>query len=118
MPDAATLVIAIRDGARFRRLPLSASVPKSVNSGALQYAPCLSDDQLELFFTRMQPGWPAPAILRATRQSTSDPFGAPQQVSAISGFAEAPSLSADGLSLYYHARVDAHFAIYRVTRVK
>src|ERR1039458_7662019 len=37
-------------------------------------------------------------------------------VSAISGFAEAPALSPEGLSLHYHARVNSRFVIFRVTR--
>jgi len=39
-----------------------------------------------------------------------------QRVGAITGFAEAPSLSSDGRTLYYHRRVGRRFGIYFVTR--
>ncbi len=39
-----------------------------------------------------------------------------QRVAAITGFAEAPSISADGTILYYHLLVGEQFDIERVTR--
>ena len=45
------------------------------------------------------------------------PFEEPERITAITGFAEAPSLSPDEKSLYYHERENGHFVIYRVTRV-
>ena len=39
-----------------------------------------------------------------------------QRVAAITGFAEAPSISADGSTLYYHLLVDDQFDIESVTR--
>ncbi|MHB8233548.1 MAG: IPT/TIG domain-containing protein, partial [Solirubrobacteraceae bacterium] len=59
----------------------------------------------------------APAVYRAARSSTSAPFGQPERISVITGFTEAPSLSADGQTLYYHELVGNEYKIERVTRV-
>ena len=116
-PNAADIVIAVRGGTWFRRLPSSAEVLKNVNTKALEYAPAISSDLLELFFTRAdQSGATQPVILRAVRRSIEEPFERPERVSAITGFVEAPTLSGDGRSLYYHKAEGGRFVIYRTTR--
>ena len=55
-------------------------------------------------------------IYTATRSKVTEPFGKPRKIEAISGFAEAPALSPDEKSLYYHLNVNGTFVIYRVTR--
>ena len=57
-----------------------------------------------------------PPIYRATRSSVNSPFGAPQCVVAAAGFVEAPTLSADGRSLYFHSKDGNRFVIYRASR--
>ncbi|HEY5096729.1 MAG TPA: hypothetical protein VII46_01730 [Acidimicrobiales bacterium] len=73
-------------------------------------------DGLELFFTVADPTGGAVQIDRAERASTARSFGHVQRVTAISGFAEAPSLSGDGATLYYHRRVGKLFVVEQVTR--
>ena len=87
---------------------------KNVNTDALEYAACISTDELELFFTRA--GKNGPAIYSSTRMSVTHPFDPPVRVDAIKGFVEAPTLSLDGRSLYYHLREGARFVIYRAAR--
>jgi WD40-like Beta Propeller Repeat len=118
MPASADIFMARRRGNGFERLPESADLLKLVNTKALEYAPAISSDGLELFFTRVEKitAGAQPRIWRASRKSTRDPFGEPQLVSAIIGFAEGPTISPDGLSLYYHAREHDRFVIFRVTR--
>jgi hypothetical protein len=114
-PKSADIAIAARDGAEFRRLATSAELLKNVNSAALEYAPAVSGDLLELFFTRAAGSGP-PAIFRSARRSAAEPFEPPQRVGAIAGFVEAPALSGDGRSLYYHKLEGGRFLIYRVSR--
>jgi hypothetical protein len=114
VPDKADIVVAVRGDAGFRRLSGSAELLKNVNTDALEYAACISPDELELFFTRV--GKNGPAIYRATRKSVTKPFDPPERVAAIRGFVEAPTLSPDGLSLYYHMKEGERHVIYRVTR--
>jgi hypothetical protein len=49
-PKSAAIAIAARDGAEFRRVATSAELLKNVNTAALEYAPAVSSDLLELFF--------------------------------------------------------------------
>jgi hypothetical protein len=113
-PEEADLGVARRVGDAFNVAADSKAQLANVNSGALEYAPSTSADGLEIFFTRLTGS--QPVILHAVRTAASVPFGAPQSVSAITGFAEAPSLSCDGRSLYYHREDGGKFSIYRVTR--
>jgi WD40-like Beta Propeller Repeat len=114
VPDQADIAIAVRGGMGFRRLAESAELLKSINTGALEYAACISSDELELFFTRV--GKNGPAIYRAARKKVSQPFDPPERVAGIKGFVEAPALSPDGRSLYYHLKEKKQFAIYRAVR--
>jgi len=111
-----TMMVATRQGGSFVVDPNSAKIMKTINNKYLNYAADTSADELEFFFTRtnLKVG---PAIYMATRKSTSKPFGVPKKIDAISGFAEAPSISPDDLSLYYHVKnASGIFVINRVTR--
>ena len=114
-PSTANIEVAHKNGNAFRRDPHSAKLMAHINSGRLQYAPDVSASELELFFNRA--GSDGTPIYTAARADISMPFGKPQKVDAITGFAEGPSISPDGKSLYYHHQdADAVFRIYRVTR--
>ena len=115
VPERADIVVARKVGSGFARLANSAELLAEVNSEALEYAPCTSADQRELFFTRLDAGG-VPRILRATRQSRGEPFGPPELVAAAEGFVEAPTLSPDGTALYFHRLDDGVFRIFRATR--
>jgi hypothetical protein len=117
-PQSSILVAAVRSGEGFRRLMEHTRLFVNVNSDWLQYAPDVSADELELFFTRVRRIEPSaePAIFRAVRKRVDEPFSVPLRISAIQGFAEASTLSPDGRSLYYHARVQERFRVRRVRR--
>lgn len=115
-PQSAKLVAAVRSGNAFRRLDDGTFA--NVNSSELQYAACVTADELELFFTRVRRIEAAaePGIYRSVRKKTTEPFGTARRIAAIQGFAEGPTVSTDARSLYYHARVDGTYRIRRVTR--
>lgn len=114
VPDKADLAIAVRKGNDFQRLPNTNQLLKNINTDALEYAACISADQLELFFTRAEKN--RLTIYRAARKAVTEPFDLPERVTAITGWAEAATLSPDGRSLYYHQRDGDRFVIYRVIR--
>jgi WD40-like Beta Propeller Repeat len=118
VPAKASIAIATRSSGQFVRLPNSADIMRKVNNRDLNYAPDISKSGLEFFFTRVNAKVPNPiaAIYTATRLKVSEPFGKPKKIEAITGFAEAPALSPDEKSLYFHLNVGGTFHIYRVTR--
>lgn len=111
--QAASIAVANRQGAAFARQANSAALLAAVNAVGLNYAPSISVDGLELFFTRIDTttSGAAPAIYRSTRHDTNSPFGPAALVAAPNGFVEAPSLSADGRLLYFHKLVNGTFVI-------
>lgn len=104
------------------------SVLQNINTDKMEYAPSLSEDQLELFFTKADvksvlgilSGKKA-KIYIAKRNSVSEPFGQPEIIEAIARqddntFVEAPTITVDGKTIYYHKKDGKKFAIYKVTR--
>jgi Tol biopolymer transport system component len=121
-PSSASIALFDRSASGFTLDPMSATLLKAVNKPrSLDYAACISSDGHELFFTRAKaPTAKAPTgvptIYRAYRKKLGKPFGRVQQVAAITGFSEAPSLTADGRTLYYHHLSNGKFEIETVTR--
>ena len=114
VPRNAEILFATRTGTGFVRAESAKRMMHRVNAARLDYAADTSANELELFFTRLESS--GPAIYVSTRRSVSDEFGKPEKISAITGFSEAPSISPDGKSLYYHHKYNDAFHIYRVTR--
>jgi Tol biopolymer transport system component len=115
---AASLVVADRQGSGFVRRANSAALLATVNAVGFNYAPSISVDGLELFFTRynLTTSGALPAIYRATRTNANLPFGTPELVTAATGYVEAPSLSADGHLLYFHKWINGTFVVYVAQR--
>ncbi len=113
VPKKANLVMAYRAGSTFVFGPNNMFA--AINTTALEYAPAISVDGLEIFFTRLTPT--GPIILRSTRSDISAVFGLGERVSAIQGFVEAPSLDPGERIMYYHRKdPDGRFRIYLVRR--
>ena len=116
-PDEADLYLATLGPRGFVRSPASAKIFANVNTSSLEYAPALSADGLELYFTRVAGIWlfRKPRIFLARRASVDAPFGKPVELESIEGFVEGPSIGADN-TLYFHRRLDDHYALWRVAR--
>jgi Tol biopolymer transport system component len=115
--ESADIVLAERHGPTFARSPISSKLLGNVNSKALEYAPCISSDDLMLLFTRARLGPNGGvSILVSRRASSTEPFGPPARLAALDGFVEAPTLSPDDRSIYYHKREGTRFVIYRAAR--
>jgi hypothetical protein len=123
-PRQSDLLMANRDSSgRFKISPQSELFLKSINTPALEYAPAISSDGLELYFTRLlsdalsgQSDSLPIAIMVAKRTNTETPFGVPARIAAITGFAEAPSITLDKREMFYHKKDGNLFRIYRVKR--
>lgn len=88
--------------------------------GCRVYAGCLSADGRELYYSafRFVHGALPMRILVSKRDSPRDPFPKGRVIQAVTGArTEAPSLSSDGRTLYFHKqRPDGSLGLYRVTR--
>ncbi len=118
-PSTADLVIAQKNGSGFKRLSNSKEILQSINTDALEYAACISNDELELYFTRLQLPFTAtssPEIFVSTRQNINEAFGSPLKIKSITGFTEACTISPDKKILYYHKKENNKFVLYLVRR--
>lgn len=113
-PKRSQLMIARLEDGAFRIDPDGGRILQNVNTNALQYAPSITRDGLEVYFTRASKG--GLRIMVATRASTSEPFSPARVLKALSGFVEAPSVSLDRKELFFHKKVGDKFAIYRAER--
>jgi hypothetical protein len=114
-PATADLIIAQKSGPGFQRLSNSSTTLEAINTGALEYAACISADELELYFTRVTVPFTAassPEIFVSTRQNKNESFGSPTIIKSITGFSEAPTISPDQQTLYYHKKENNKFVLY------
>jgi len=118
-PQTSSICIADKiGGAMFRPCANSSTIMRNVNApGHLDYAPCTSADQLQLYFTRANLQDNDYQIMEATRSNTSEPFGTPERIGSITGnIKEAPTISPDGNSLYYHMLDNGTYHLFMVKR--
>ena len=96
--------------------PRSAELMKNVNTRALAYAPAISPDGLELYFTRAS----IPAGMRvmvATRRAPDAPFDEPRLLGELTaGEVEAPTVSTDLSEMFFHKKVAGRWVLFRATR--
>lgn len=99
--------------------PLPNAHLANVNTDRLEYAPTISEDGKELYFTRADPV--AGAILgiyRSVRTHVNEPFPAAETpVAAITGVVEAPAFNDDETALYYHRKDHPSAGVFRAYRV-
>ncbi|MFC1765644.1 hypothetical protein ACFL6U_26660 [Planctomycetota bacterium] len=75
----------------------------TINSSVYDGGPCISPDGLEFYFYSFLDGWGVPTLRVATRDTTDDPWGEAVGFEAPLKNCFSPSLSADGLELYFDA---------------
>jgi hypothetical protein len=118
-PTTADLVIAKKSNSGFQRLPNSSAIMKNINTDALEYAACISVDELELFFTRLVVPFTAtssPEIFVSIRQNVNEPFGTASKIQSITGFVEGPTIAPDQKTLYYHKKENNKYVLYLVRK--
>ena len=95
----------------FNKLPNSTSILQNINDvNYIYYAPCISSDNLELYYTRYLKGTITPntifEICVAVRNNSVDNFSVPKVLfsESIVNLIEAPSLTVDKKIIYYHKK--------------
>ena len=96
----------------FNQIPNSNSILQNINdTNYIYYAPCISSDDLELYYTRYPrdtiTGSTLFEICVAVRSSMADTFSIPTVLFSefISDLIEAPTLTTDKQIIYYHRKV-------------
>lgn len=111
-PCETTLGIAQKnDNSTFSTLPNSSSILQNINdANYIYYAPCISSDNLELYYTRYLKGQITASttfeICVAVRGSALLEFSIPKVLfsGSISNLIEAPTLTVDKKVIYYHKK--------------
>ncbi len=118
-PCETTLGVAQKNNAStFSTLPNSASILQNINdANYIYYAPCISSDNLELYFTRYLKGQITSAtvfeICVAVRNNSLSEFSIPKVLfsEVISNLIEAPTLTIDKNIIYYHRKTSGSHKI-------
>lgn len=97
------------------------SLGSPINSGVAELSPCLSADGLELYLAKGPVQQGDADIHVARRNSLSDPWGTPVNLGTqVNGtgpsFDVAPSVTADGLELYFNSNRSGRSVLYVCTR--
>ena len=107
----------------FSKIADSNSILTNINDpNFIYYAPCITKDELELYYTRYQEGNASLAtiveVCVATRATKTEAFGVPSVLfsSPAATIVEAATLSADKSLLYYHQKVNDIHKIFVRTR--
>lgn len=107
VPCSASIGVAQKiNDSTFNKLPTTDAIFALVNdTNYLVYAPQVSIDGLELYFTRLLKNTFNTQVCVAVRNSINDNFSAPQIIHQNNGFApEGPTINADKTKLYYHQK--------------
>lgn len=116
VPCKAALGIANKvNDSTFIKTTNSGMIMAAVNDTAnyIVYAPQLTEDGLELYFTRLAHASTNTEICVATRSNVSDPFGAPSVlISSPGNLPEAATVSADKTKIYYHKKEGGIFKLF------
>jgi len=118
-PCETTMGIAQKDNAStFNTLPNSVSTLKNINDpNYIYYAPCISSDNLELYFTRYLKGQITSStvfeICVAVRNNSLVEFSIPKVLfsEVISDLIEAPTITTDKNIIYYHRKTNGSHKI-------
>ena len=119
LPDESLLGMAEKQDSTFEKLNSSDDILLNVNdSDYLVYAPCISSDGNELYFTRIMKGMFITDICVSVRSDTIETFSTPQWIEIEGNFVEAPTLTDDGERLYYHKKLsgDNKYHIFTMRR--
>jgi hypothetical protein len=120
-PCETTLGIAQKDGSSFNTIPNSDAILQNINdANYIYYAPCISSDNLELYYTRYLKGNITAStvfeICVAIRTNPSSNFSMSKVLfsETIANLIEAPTLTVDKSIIYYHRKTsDSHKIVMR-----
>lgn len=116
VPKSADIFLAQKTASGFQRIPNNQFIMQNINSHDLEYAPSLSTDKKTLYFTRIKNRFLHQefTIEMARRTNINDAFGQPIIMIKSNNSIEAPSISMDNKTLYYHEKIRGKFVIFKL----
>ena len=124
-PDKSDLALAEMEEKKFVLNPQRQNVLSKLNTIALEYAPCQTADQLELYFTRCSKR-PATVdakkfeaysrIMVARRKDRFTSYGEAEKLAALTGFIEAPTITDDKQEMFFHKKAGDKFRLFCARR--
>jgi Tol biopolymer transport system component len=115
LPVEARLGVAHLVEGRFVKDPNSELLMANPNKKGIVYAPSMSLNGRELFFTAIRGSGTRMYVAR--RDSLSVPFGESEAIDVKGSTPEGPSLTLDARSLYFHKRVGGKYTIFKLARL-
>lgn len=115
LPCEAKLGVAQKENdSTFNKLSNSDLLFQNINDvDYLVYAPAISKDGLQIYFTRILISSPVQSeICVAVRNSSTDPFSIPSVIYASNLAPEAPTLTTDQTKMYYHKKVSGQYRLF------
>jgi hypothetical protein len=119
-PCAGTMGIAARvNDSTFNTIANSATLLQHINdSNYIVYAPNLSVNGLELYYTRLMKGTFNTENCVSVRATVTDTFSSPIVLHAdLPNLPEAPTVNANADLMYYHKKLNGTFAIFLRYRI-
>jgi hypothetical protein len=121
VPCKASMGIAQKiNDSTFNKLSNTSFLMANINdtSNYLVYAPNITKDGLELYYSRLLKTGTQTEILVSVRTNTSNAFSLPQVlVTSPSVFPEAPTLTTDKTKMYYHKKIGTQYKIFYQKRL-
>lgn len=114
VPVEAKLGVAHLTEGRFVKDANSDALMTNVNREGVVYAPSFSASGKELYFTAIRGSDTKMYVAR--RDSLSVPFGRPELIDVKGSTPEGPSLTLDGLHLYFHKKDGDKYALFTLAR--
>ena len=118
VPEESDIGVARKIDGKFVNDSNSEVILRNINTkDDLEYAPSISADGMEIFFTRLIVAEKGTRIYVSRRDSIDGPFGKPEPLDIKGNIPEAPSITSDGQTIYYHKKDGQYFRIYKMRRV-
>jgi len=120
VPCETFIGMAIKVGnGTFNKIADSDTILQNINDTTyIYYAPCITQDNLELYYTRFPTGdvttQTVAEICLATRTTLTESFSVPIVLfseNVVNGIIEAPTLTTDKQVMYYHKNINGVFKI-------
>jgi hypothetical protein len=117
LPDESKIGIAVKQNTLFEKQNKSDEILQNINNAThLVYAPSISSDGKEIYFTRIKKGSFLTEICVSVRKNTLESFSVPKVLKILGDTPEAVSVTDDKSRIYYHKKYNGIYQIFTMKR--